>query len=222
MRLAGRKRPQSHPTASDGDRPGEQCSRVEDAVFKVHAAVLVLSAVLFLVIPVPESGAQETTPDRPSAGAWMKLSGLNGESTDEVHSDWIEVSSLEWGASGTQNPAVHSVRRCAGFRSGELVVGDLTLTRYSDASSSQLVLACTEGRHFPGMVVEIATSQSEVGRYIRYDLQDAMITSYSIETSGDRPTESFSFDYAKAESSAIPAAQRGKLDPTWDVENSEP
>jgi hypothetical protein len=49
-----------------------------------------------------------------------------------------------------------------------------------------------------------------------------MMTSYSASTTGDRPAESFTLDFVRAESRALPEGQQGKLDRAWDVEDSEP
>jgi len=69
---------------------------------------------------------------------------------------------------------------------------------------------------------ELTTGRPDGGRYIRYDMQNVMITGYQVAVSGDREIEWFRFDFAKVVSEAIPATQRGKLDAAWDVENSEP
>lgn len=188
----------------------------------VYVAVCVLSALAFLTPAVSPANAQETAPTRAETGIYLNLSGLGGELEDADHSNWIDVRSLAWGKVDNPAATTGAARRCSGFRDGSAVVGDVTLTRFSDASSSRLALACSEGRHFPSMVVEMTDSRSAGGRYIRYELQNVMMTSYSLATTGVRPTESFSFNYAKAESRAIPATQRGKLDSAWDVEDSEP
>jgi len=192
------------------------------SAFVIHPAVYFMAAVAFLVPAASLSHAQEGAPGQKTVSIRMSIPGLLGEEEGVERSDWIEVLSLEWGTAGNPSPESATMRRCAGFRAGSIVVGDLTLTRIHDTNSPLLARACSEGRHFASMIIEMTTGRSEAGSYIRYDLQDAMITSYSTDSSGDRPTESFSFNFAKADSGAIPATQRGKLDPAWDVENSEP
>jgi len=188
----------------------------------VRPAVSIIAAVAFLVPAASDVSAQEETADRQAPGIYLKINGLESEAENQDHSAWMDVLAIEWG--GAENPAAGttSLRRCAGFRAGSVAVGDLTLTRYPDASSSTLTRACAEGRHFPSMVVEMTTGQSDGARYIRYDLQDVLIAGYHTDTSRGRQTESFTFNYARVESEAIPATQRGKLDSAWDVENSEP
>jgi len=188
----------------------------------VYAPICIFSALAFLIPAASRAYAQEAAPTRAEAGIYMKLPGLGGELEDADRSDWIDVLSLAWGTGVYPDRATQAVRRCSGYRAGESVVGELTLTRSTDEASSALGLACTEGRHFPVMFVELADSRSAAGRYIRYELQDVMMTSYSISIAGDSPTESFTFDFVKAESRALPEAQQGKLDPAWDVGNSEP
>jgi len=189
---------------------------------KIQKVAWIISAVAFLIPAVSLAYAQEVAPTRAEAGIYMKLSGLGGELEGADRSDWIDVLSLAWGTDGDSGPATQAVRRCSGYRAGESVVGVLTLTRYTDEASPALALACTEGRHFPFMFVEMADSRSAAGRYNRYELQDVMMTSYSVASAGDRPAESFTVNYVRAESRALPDTQQGKLDPAWDVEDSKP
>ena len=188
----------------------------------VRPALGMATAVAFLISAATVVSAQEGVVDRQAPGIYLKISGLEGEAEYVDHSALIDVLSLEWGAAESNTTATNSPRRCAGFRAGSVPVGDLTITRVHDAASSTLFRACAEGTHFPTVVVEMTTGRPDGGRYIRYDLQNVMITGYQVTASGDREIESFRFDFSKVAAGAIPATQRGKLDSAWDVENSEP
>jgi len=179
----------------------------------------VLVALGLVASTAPFANAQDR-PDRP--GVYVSFPGLDGDSEHEGDSEWIDVLSVEWGADRDSAPETGTERMCAGYRTGGAVVGTLTLTKPHDGSPSRFSRACAEGTHFPIMLVETTSERTGRGRHMRYELQDAMITAYSINTSGDAPTESMSFDYTKLDSRVIPATQRGKLDPTWDPEFAGP
>ena len=140
----------------------------------VRPALGIVTAVAFLVPAASDVSAQEGTADRQPPGIYLKINGPGDKAEDENHSAWIDVLSIEWG--GAENPAAvtPSLRHCAGFREGSVAVGDLTLSRYSDASSSMLARACLEGWHFPSMVVEMITGQSDsegfsgISRYVAH------------------------------------------------------
>jgi len=164
------------------------------ASFVVRPALGMVTAIAFLISAASVVSAQEEVVDRQAPGIYLMISGLEGEAENEDPPAWIDVLSLEWGAAESNTTATKTPRRCAGFRAGSVAVGDLMITRVHD----------------------------DGGRYIRYDMQNVMITGYQVAVSGDREIEWFRFDFAKVVSEAIPATQRGKLDAAWDVENSEP
>jgi len=192
------------------------------SAFVIHPAVYFMAAVAFLVPAASLSHAQEGAPGQKTVSIRVSIPGLLGEEEGVERSAWIEVLSLEWGTAGNPSPESGTLRRCSGFRAGSIVVGDLTLTRIHDTNSPLLARACSEGRHFASMIIEMTTGRTDGGRYIQYELQDVILTSTQDESSGNPSTESFSFNYVKSESKAIPDTQRGKLDSAWDVENSEP
>ena len=76
---------------------------------------------------------------------FLKLEGpdLKGEAQREGHADEIDVLSWSWGLS--QNGTMHQP---AGGGAGKASVQDLRLTKYVDAATPKLVLACLSGTQF--------------------------------------------------------------------------
>jgi type VI secretion system secreted protein Hcp len=76
---------------------------------------------------------------------FLKFEGpdLTGEAQGKGHEDEIEVLSWSWGLS--QSGAMH---QAGGRGTGKASVQDLTLTKYLDAASPKLVLACLSGTQF--------------------------------------------------------------------------
>ena len=100
-------------------------------------------------------------------------------------------------------------------------IGNVVLTKSYDKSSPKLAEACAKGTHIPKLSLEWTTSEADGARYVRYELQDVMISSYSIDATGDRPMESLSLNFAKVKTTYIPQNERGKLDSGWKVEEGE-
>jgi type VI secretion system secreted protein Hcp len=76
---------------------------------------------------------------------FLKFEGpdLKGEAQSAGHEDEIDVLSWRWGLS--QNGTLHQP---AGGGAGKASVQDLRLTKYLDAASPQLVLACLASTQF--------------------------------------------------------------------------
>ncbi len=202
----------------------------------VSAAICFMPAVLLLIATPSTASAQEGDPDRPmvvgivpgpvaAVDMFLKIDGIDGEASDEAHSDWIDVLSVDWGArADPARPTTPAPQRRGGDgarRPTRMEIGNVVLTKSYDASSPSLALACAKGTHIPSLVLELTSSEADGSRYVRYELQDVIISSYSIDATGDRPTESVTFNFAKVEWQYIEQDQRGKLDSGWKVEKGE-
>ena len=73
---------------------------------------------------------------------FLKLDGIDGESTDAQHQDWIEVSSFSWGVS---NSIAGS--GTGGGGAGKASFQDLHFEQLFDKSSPQVALYCVTGKH---------------------------------------------------------------------------
>jgi type VI secretion system secreted protein Hcp len=154
---------------------------------------------------------------------FLKIDGIDGESVDEAHSAWIDVLSVDLGAAGTPVRAATTVRQGSAERKrpGRVKYGDITLKKGYDASSPKLAEACANGKHIPSLILELTTSTDDGSRYMRVELQDVVISSYAIDATGDRPSESISLNYAKIKTRYIPQEERGKVEATRKVEKGE-
>lgn len=197
----------------------------------VRPALFVIPAALLVLVPASNAVAQEGDPDRavvvgvvpgPVAAVdmYLKIEGIEGESTDRAHSAWINVLSVDWGAKGTPVRATMAVRQGGAERKrpGRVKYGDITLKKGYDASSPKLAEACANGKKIAKVSLEWTTTDADGSRYVRVELRDVIISRYSIDATGDRPMESISLNYAEVKTTYIPQDQRGKLDSEWKVE----
>lgn len=171
---------------------------------------LSLSAALLFLVPALAVG-QQGNPDRPvvtgdvptpaAVDMFIKIDGIDGESKDANHDKWIDILSVDWGAAGDPSVAgsLARPRRAAGAarRRGDVKLDDITINKGYDASSPKLLEACAKGTYIPK--VDVYLMRSSDGRYLRYELKDVMVTSYSLSSSGagDVPTESVTLNYAE-------------------------
>jgi len=211
------------------------------ALYQHRPACLILSAALLLFAFVPEAYAQEGDPDQPmivgmvpgpvaAVDMFIKIDGIEGEAEDKQHSDWIDVLSIAWGPTGTPVRATTTVRANTRVRQdgaqrkrpGRVKYGDVTLKKAYDASSASLAEACANGKHIPKLVLEWTTTDGDGSKYVRLEMEDVIISSYSIDaTDGDRPTESISLNFAKVKSKYIPQEERGQAASSWKVETMD-
>jgi len=135
------------------------------------------------------------------APAYIKFDGVDGESSNKDYDKWIVIESFG-----------HSIHQSdigigATKKAGEVILDDIVLTKYVDKSSPKLMEAMTKGTKFPNVVMEITKNIGGNGTgeenktYLKYELKNVLITSYSISGSNlpqdDIPTEEITFNYEK-------------------------
>lgn len=168
---------------------------------KPKAWLAVVSAfVLALVgLGVGVSQAAEDVPHAVSASTelYLKIEGVDGDSTTRGHEKEIVIDSYQW---GDGEPAIQTQVSPTGGGGG---VGRATINPFHfkklvDKASPQLLKACASGKHFPKATLSVRKAGSGQQDYLVYELKDILVSSY--QTAGQsQPTDEFSltFDEAK-------------------------
>ncbi len=114
-------------------------------------------------------------------GAYAKYMGIDGESKDANHDKWIDVLSIDWGAHKPGGGATGQSRRRGGA-----VVEDITLTIEYEKSAPVLQEKCCLGEIIPKLVLELTSTYGGArATYLKYELQNVMITSFQTNASGN-------------------------------------
>jgi len=155
---------------------------------------------------------------------FMKIGDIKGESTDKVHKLEIDVLAWSWGISNSG-----TTHMGGGGGSGKANVQDLSFTKYTDASSHALLLAATNGHHYPNakLTVRKAGGKNAPVEYIKIEMDEVMITSVSCGGSGgeDRLTENVTLNFAKVKYEYTPQKPDGTAEATvsmtYDIASNE-
>ncbi len=112
---------------------------------------------------------------------FAKYDGIDGESKDANHGNWIDVLSIDW---GIHRPDGGSTGRSR--RRGRAVVEDVTLTLGYDKASPKLQEKCLKGEVIPKLEIEqTATYGGSRATYLRYELKNVMVTGVQVNASGN-------------------------------------
>jgi type VI secretion system secreted protein Hcp len=121
---------------------------------------------------------------------------LTGEAQILGHEEEIDVLSWSWGL--RQNGTMHQAR---GGGTGKASVQDLTLTKYVDAATPKLVLACLSGTQFQRATLTCLRAGGHGSRipYLTIVMQRVIIAAVDdVGASGDEPfTENLSLNFAE-------------------------
>lgn len=128
--------------------------------------------------------------------AFIKIDGIDGESTDDKHKGWIEMTSYNHGV----NQAVSSTASSSGGASAERATfRDFSFTKELDIASPALALACADGTHIDEITVELCRAGKDKVKFMEYKFKNCLISGVEVggTGSGEIPTESVAINYGK-------------------------
>jgi len=131
----------------------------------------------------------------------LDIKGIEGESKIEGFEGKIDVLAFSWGMSQSGYGHVGG-----GSGAGKVNVQDLSLTKYLDKATPDIMLKVATGKHYDEVTLSVRKATGDKALvYQQYKMNQVLITSYSTGGSGgeDKLTENISLNFAKIESKYI-------------------
>lgn len=151
----------------------------------------------------------------------LKIEGVDGESVIDGHEGEIDVLAWSWGM--TQSGSMHVG---GGGGSGKVNVQDISLTKYVDKASTNLMRACCNGEHLSEATLTVRKAGKNPLDYVKIKMSPVLVTSLSTGGSGgeDRLTENVTLNFAKMEVGYTPQKEDGTGDAeitlNWNIEKN--
>lgn len=140
---------------------------------------------------------------------FLKIKGIDGESTDKSHGKEIDILSWSWGAS---NAGSHSSG--GGGGAGKVSFQDFSFAMRINKASPKLLLACASGDHIPEALLTCRKAGKTQQEYLKIKFSEIHITSF--QTGGSQgdvvPIDSISISFGKMEYEYYPQKADGSLD----------
>ena len=133
---------------------------------------------------------------------FVKIGDIKGESNDAKHKGEIDVFSWSFGAAqpGASAIAGH------GAGVGKVQFRDFHITKYVDASTPKLMLACASGQHFPDLTFTARRAGGTQAEYLKIKLTNVLISSFSTNSESavqtnkaTLPLDTITLNFAKIE-----------------------
>lgn len=121
---------------------------------------------------------------------------IKGDSIVDGHTDWITIDSLQFGVGRAITVSGGGKDRDTSNPS----FSEITLTKSTDIASADLFLQAVCGKSLGKAElhwVQTGGSDKKQQVYLKIELEEAIVSSYSISSGGDRPTESLSLNFTK-------------------------
>jgi len=161
--------------------------------------------------------------------AFLQIDGIPGESTDDKHSEWIELLKFNYSADQPSSGSVSS----GGGRSAERVdLDDLHVTKAIDKATPKLLLNCCNGRHIAKITLEVCRSGEDKQLYYKIVMEDVIVTSIQAagmakgQGSAPLPIEEVSFGFGKitwtyTETDHKTGQPKGDVETFWDLHSNK-
>ena len=121
---------------------------------------------------------------------------INGDSIVDGHEKWITIDSLQFGV----GRAISASGGGADRETSNPSFSELTMTKSTDVASADLFMQAVCGKSLgKGEIHFIQTGGADKKHqvYLKIELEEAIVSSYSTSSGGDRPSESFSLNFVK-------------------------
>lgn len=141
---------------------------------------------------------------------FLKIEGVDGESTDDKHKGEIDLESWSWGES---QGGSHSSG--GGGGAGKVSMQDFHFVMKVNKASAKLLLGCATGEHFKSAVLTCRKAGKDQQEFLKIKLSDLLISSYQTGGSGHGdvvPTDQCSLNFSKIEYEYKPQKADGSLD----------
>ncbi|WP_029524702.1 Hcp family type VI secretion system effector [Polaromonas glacialis] len=149
---------------------------------------------------------------------FLKLDDIKGESRDSKHKDEVDVLAWSWGLS--QSGTTHMG---GGGGAGKVNVQDLSLTKYVDKSTPNLIMATCNGKHYKEALLTVRKAGDKPLEYIKVTMKEVLISSVSTGGSGgeDRLTENVTLNFAAFKVEYTPQKSDGTgdaaIEAVWNI-----
>ncbi|KAF3998075.1 Hcp family type VI secretion system effector [Glaciimonas immobilis] len=102
---------------------------------------------------------------------FLKINGIDGESSDKTHKAEIELLSWSWSVSQQSNMHAGS-----GGGAGKATVDDLEFQHFIDRASPNLIQYCLSGKHIDEAVLVVRKAGGDPLEYLKLTMNDVLVT----------------------------------------------
>lgn len=144
-----------------------------------------------------------------SIDAFLKVTGVDGESKAKGHEKWIQLQSYSFGGSNIGSAALGG-----GMGTGKADLQDFHFTTSMDKSVPDLMAKCLTGEHIPKAELHQVKSGGTNLTFFKVTMEEVLISSVQFAGSGDIPNCSVSFNFTKIKTEYTAQNAQGGSDGT--------
>lgn len=151
---------------------------------------------------------------------FLVLEGIKGETMDKAYKsqNGIDVIAYNWGISNTG-----TFHHGSGGGAGKANFQDISITKWTDKSTADLMLVCANGKHIPKGTLVCRKAGENPLEYMKISMAKILVSSYSTGSSNgdERPTETITLNFAQVKVEYFMQGDKGTKEPggqmSWDI-----
>ena len=152
------------------------------------------------------------------ADAFLKIDGVQGESTDAKHKGEIEVLAWSWGEAQPPRSGGGS-----GGGAGKVQMQDFRFIAATSAASPPLLLACASGKHVKEAVLSCRRPGRAPFDFLKVTLTDVVVTSFHLgRVEGGPHHDEATLGYAAIHVEYRASATSAPVKAGWDLKANTP
>lgn len=129
---------------------------------------------------------------------YLEIEGIKGESQDDKHKEWIEVTGVHW---GIHQPRSGTASTAGGHTTERVSMSDISFSKLADLSSPVLAQTCAAGKTIPRARFEFFRADGNGTRvkYFEIELANVLIGMVKPHLGGDESylCETVNLKYSK-------------------------
>ena len=166
-------------------------------LWKLCIALMALLALLFASesffrLPGGHLNAHAASGQPNGDPIFMQYEGITGDVTAAGYEHQIELTSFQWGVGRAF--AIGADRESAIPK-----LSEITITKPLDSSSPKLLQEALNGTGKTVTINFVNNNQGQGTTYLQIILSNTLVSSFSMSSGGDRPTESLSLNFTRIE-----------------------
>ena len=145
---------------------------------------------------------------------FLKLGDIKGESSDSKHKGEVDVLAWSWGMS--QSGTTH---QGSGGGAGKVNVQDLSLTKYVDKATPNLMMSCCNGKHYKEALLTVRKAGEKPLEYVKITMKDVLVAGVTTGGHGgeERITENVTLNFAEFKVEYTPQKADGSGDAAIEI-----
>jgi type VI secretion system secreted protein Hcp len=141
---------------------------------------------------------------------FLKLAGIDGESTDKGHENWIEIESFSWDVTQTGSLGTPG----GGGGTGRAAPADFSIVMPFSSASPLIFKKAVTGEHIESAQVSVRKAGGQSQDFLKYEFDTVFVTKVDwVGSGGDEraPGEEVTFQFEKISVSYAPTLPDGRL-----------